>query len=133
MKKTILMLMAAAGFALAQTPNTNDTKTAWNVQFNYSTNQWMGMSWAYKQFTNAIPLTSTNLVGTNLVVVTNAVPVLTDWHRDQLKGLVAPVANSYYDQRTAELNAKQDVISVRQKLPDATQAQIDAIKTILGL
>lgn len=119
--------------AFSQTPNPSDSATAWNVQFNYSTNQKTALVFIYKDYTNGLPVTVTNIVGTNIVVTTNAIPSLTDWHRDQRKAAAGRTADDYIRQRQDALNAQQAITQIRQLLPDATEAQINQIKAILGI
>jgi hypothetical protein len=136
MKKMLMGIMGMMGVmgVLGQTPNTNDVARAVNPGLlNYSTNQNAGMVWMYRQVTNSLPITSTNLVGKDMVVKTNAPPTYGEWHTALIRGVAGAIADDYYRQRGEAEEAVKTFQDLRAKWAELTPAQRAAVMQAAGL
>jgi hypothetical protein len=132
MKYAITLLLTCAGL-LAQTPSTNDVRATLNVQLQYATNQFNGLVWMYRQVTNGIPLTVTNITDTNATIVTNTPPTFAEWHGRMVKGVAGAIADDYFRQRGEAEEAVKDFQDLRAKWAELTPAQRSAVMTAAGL
>jgi hypothetical protein len=135
MKKMLMGIMGMMGVmgVMGQTPSTNDVRATLNVQLQYATNQFYGLVWMYRQVTNGMPLTVTNIADANVTIVTNTPPTFAEWHGRMVKGVAGAIADDYFRQRGEAEEAGKTFQDLRAKWAELTPAQRSAVMTAAGL